>query len=75
MKNPVPNPPQPLRIPSQNPVFSIRKPPKSGHATASVPTKFPNKAQIDPRLGYANPLFDRKLLDILHEEGPEEIGY
>ena len=44
------------------------KPPNPALSSTRFP-KFPNKAQIEPRLGSANPLFDRKLLDILHEEG------
>jgi hypothetical protein len=31
--------------------------------------KFPNKAQNGLRLHSDHPLFDRKLLDILHEQG------
>lgn len=55
----------PLKIP----FFSYLKPPQSRTYPPPVSRKFPNKARIDPRLGSDNPLFDRKLLDIVHEEG------
>ena len=43
--------------------------PVSGPTLTHVSPEFQNKAQIELRLGSANPLFDRKLLEELHEEG------
>ncbi len=49
--------------------FSKLKPFKSGFIPAPVSREFQKEARIEPRFGSANPLFDRKLLDIVHEEG------
>jgi len=56
------------------PPKSTSQAPDSGHDPASVPSKSTNKAQNDPRSGEDHPLFDRKLLDILYEQGVRSIS-
>ncbi|GEM_PF-4688202 len=58
-----------LSVSLLKPSFSYQETPQSVPSPAPDSPKFPNKALIEPRLGSANPLFDRKLLDIVHEEG------
>jgi hypothetical protein len=65
--------------PSQNhppkpPSKSTLQPHQSGHASAPVSPKFPNKAQTEPRFNANLPLFDRKLLEELHEQGVRNIS-
>jgi len=59
----------PLFTPPQTHIFQSSPPLPSGHVSASVPPKFPDKAQTGPRLDEDHPLFDRKLLEELHEQG------
>ena len=59
----------PLPAQSLKPLsISTSHPPSSGHITASGPSKYQNKAQTAIRSGEDNPRFDRKHLDILHEQ-------
>jgi hypothetical protein len=62
-----------IPVPIHTPINIIPKrpknPPQSGPAPAPDVPKFQNKAQTEPRLGSANPLSDRKLLEELHEVG------
>jgi hypothetical protein len=60
--------------PAKNPFFLIWNS-KSGSYTTPISRECPNKAKNEPRLISDNPLFDRKLLDILHEEGVRKNGY
>jgi hypothetical protein len=54
---------------SNPPSISTSQLPSPGHAKVSVPPKYQNKAQPYLRLGEDPPIPDRKLLDILHEQG------
>jgi len=66
--------PDSLRL-SKSHFFDLTKHPIQS-ISARISGKFPNKAHIEPQLGSDNPLFDQKLLDILHEEGVrKKSGY
>ena len=66
-KNPIPTPL--IQPPKNHHFFQSSQHHQSGYVTASVPRKFPNKAQNEPRSISDHPLFDQKLLEYLHEEG------
>jgi hypothetical protein len=61
------------QIPSVHPpkttFFQSSLPLPSGHVSASVPPKISIKAQNGLRFHEDHPLFDRKLLEELHEQG------
>jgi len=75
----------PTKCPSQNPHSRRRPHPgpalipsslrlQSGPVPIPVSPQFQKKARIEPRLRSADPLFDRKLLDVLHEKGVRKTG-
>jgi hypothetical protein len=70
-RKPLTNPPEP---PPKTTLFQTLLPLQSGHVSGSVHPKYPNKAQNEPRLSEDHPLIDRKLLDILYEEGVRKKG-
>ncbi|MEN6395223.1 MAG: hypothetical protein ABFC78_01920 [Methanoregula sp.] len=63
----------PANTPSRNPIFQDLAHSQSGPCTGSDVLLFLNGALHGPGLGSTDPLFDRKLLEVSHEEGVRSL--